>query len=97
MGWPQNTKNPFFREKPARAIVCLSDETREWYASSLAKKVDCTFPHMAKTLSAFSELGLVSFREKGRKKIVFLTPGGRKAASLIAKCFELMARTSKPK
>ncbi len=83
-------KNPLFREKPAKTLVALTDQNSEWYASSLAKKIDCTFPHMIKTLSVFSDLGLVSFKERGRKKLVFLTPKGKKIASLVKELFFLL-------
>jgi len=72
--------NLFFRIKPVDALVSLFDEKREWYASSLAKEIDCTFPHIIKILRDFKELGIVSFEEKGRKKFIFLTPKGRQLA-----------------
>lgn len=71
----------FFRAKPVRAIVALSNGDREWYASALAKETDCTFPHVIKILSIFENLGLVSFRIEGRKKLIFLTPKGKTAAA----------------
>ena len=71
----------FFRTKPVRAIIALLDEKREWYASSLAKETDCTFPHVIKILSIFEDLGMVSFKIEGRKKLIFLTPKGKRAAS----------------
>ena len=71
----------FFRAKPAGAVVALSGGKDEWYASSLAKEIDCTFPHIIKILSRFKRLGLVSFQVKGRKKLVFLTPKGKQLAA----------------
>ena len=75
----------FFRSKPANAILALSNEKGEWYASSLAKEIDCTFPHIIKILGKFRELGLVSFRAQGRKKLVFLTATGKQLAADFAK------------
>ena len=70
----------FFKGKPALAIVALNDAKTEWYASSLAKEIDCTFPHIIKILARFEVLGLVSFRVSGRKKLVLPTIKGRKLA-----------------
>lgn len=70
----------FFRLKPAKVIVALGDPKTEWFASSLAKEVNCTFPHMIKILSKFRDFGLVSFKTNGRRKLVFLTPKGRRLA-----------------
>ncbi len=70
----------FFKGKPALAITALNDTKTEWYASSLAKEIDCTFPHVIKILARFEELALVSFRVSGRKKLVVLTTKGHKLA-----------------
>jgi len=70
----------FFREKPVLAILALSQGKEPWYASSLAKEIDCTFPHIISVLSSFRALGLVSFKTEGRKKLVFLTPKGNQTS-----------------
>lgn len=80
----------FFRVKPINTIIALNSEKQGWYASSLAKKVDCTFPHMTKLLSGFKELGLVSFKEEGRKKMVLLTSKGKKLATSFSTAFEAL-------
>jgi len=71
----------FLRTKPVNAIIALGRKEQAWYASSLAKEIDCTFPHIIKLLSKFKELGLVSFKPEGRKKLVFLTPKGQKISA----------------
>jgi len=89
---PLNSANGefIFRVKPAKALVALLDEKKEWYASSLAKEVDCTFPHIVKLLSNFAALGLVSFYPKGRKKLISLTLKGRKLGASISTAFNLL-------
>jgi len=79
-----------FRVKPVLALVSLKDEKKSWYASSLAKEVDCTFPHMVKILSGFGELGLVSFKEAGRKKLIFLTQKGKKLAAALSESLDAL-------
>ena len=80
----------FLRVKPVRALVLLANGEREWYASGLAKEADCTFPHIIKILSLFEGAGLVSFRPDGRKKIISLTPKGKKLASHFISIAELV-------
>lgn len=70
----------FFRSKPVNVLIALGNPKKEWFASSLTKEADCTFPHMIKILSKFESFGLVSFKADGRRKLVFLTQKGRKIA-----------------
>ena len=69
----------FFRDKPALALVALSDKSREWYASAVAKEVDCTFPHIVKLVAFFKEEGLIVFSGKGRKKNNYVDRQGQAA------------------
>ena len=78
----------FFRAKPVKALITLSDGRKGWYASLLAKEIDCTFPHITKILSKFQKLGFVSFSVEGRKKLVFLTAKGRRLAAIFAKSID---------
>ena len=71
----------FLRTKPVNALIALSREEQDWYASSLAKEIDCTFPHIIKILSRFKELELVLFKAQGRKKLISLTSKGRKLSA----------------
>jgi predicted transcriptional regulator len=68
----------FFRAKPINVLLALAGSKKEWFASSLAKEVDCTFPHIIKILSKLASFGLVSFHADGRRKLVFLTAKGRR-------------------
>ena len=64
------------REKPSMALLYLKDSTISWYSSLLAKKVDCTYPHIIKIISMFQELDLVKFERRGRRKVITLTDRG---------------------
>jgi len=70
----------FLREKPGMALISLSDQKTEWYASLLAKKIDCTYPHMVKLMANFTSLGLIKQKNKGRKRIITLTNKGSEIA-----------------
>ena len=68
----------FFRSKTVNVLIALDNPKKEWFASSLAKEADCTFPHIIKILSKFESFGLVSFTVEGRRKLVFLTLKGKR-------------------
>lgn len=73
----------FFREKPAMMLVELRNVKGEMYASSLAKKVDCTYSHVVKILQEMEKHGLVNFNKQGRLKLLSLTKKGSELAEHI--------------
>lgn len=75
--------NVFFREKPSMMLVSLKNTKGTTYASSLAKKIDCTYSHVVKILQAMERSGLVNFNKQGRLKILTLTKKGEKIAEYI--------------
>ena len=75
--------NVFFREKPAMMLVELKNAKSEIYASSLAKKIDCTYSHVVKILQEMERAGLVNFNKQGRLKLLNLTKKGEKIAENI--------------
>lgn len=70
----------FINEKPVRTLVALLDKDRTWYASLLAKEVDCTYAHMVNMLDELARSGLVVFDREGRVKLVKLTEKGEELA-----------------
>jgi len=72
--------NTFLREKPGMALISLADRKTEWYAALLAKKIDCTYPHIVKLLAAFDSLGLIKQKNRGRKRMIVLTNKGSEIA-----------------
>ena len=73
----------FFREKPAMMLVHLNNDKNATYASVLAKKVDCTYSHVVKTLQHMQKEGLVVFEKSGRLKLLRLTKKGKDVADHI--------------
>ena len=73
----------FFREKPAMMLVSLKNAKQDIYASSLAKKIDCTYSHVVKILQQMEKAGLVNFEKHGRLKILTLTKKGSDIAESI--------------
>ncbi|MBI1936003.1 winged helix-turn-helix transcriptional regulator [Candidatus Woesearchaeota archaeon] len=75
--------NVFFREKPAMMLVEIKNEKGEIYASSIAKKVDCTYSHVVKILQEMQKAGLINFEKQGRLKLLTLTKTGQEVAEKI--------------
>ena len=74
----------FFREKPAMMLVELKNSKgQQMYASSIAKKVDCTYSHVVKILQEMEKAGLIKFDKQGRLKLLILTEKGAKVAEHI--------------
>ncbi|MBW3020370.1 hypothetical protein KY334_03660 [Candidatus Woesearchaeota archaeon] len=77
--------NVLFREKPAMMLVELMNAKGELYASSLAKKIDCTYSHVVKVLQEMEDSGLINFDKQGRLKLLILTKSGKDVAESIEK------------
>ncbi len=70
----------FFKEKPVRALASLANDDKAWYASLLAKEIDCTRPHMNNILDKFHKHNLIETEEEGRIKRISLTSQGEDLA-----------------
>ncbi|MBU0757426.1 MAG: Rrf2 family transcriptional regulator [Nanoarchaeota archaeon] len=75
--------NVFLREKPALMLVSLLNKNQDMYASSLAKKVDCTYSHVVKILQEMQRANLIGFEKQGRLKVLTLTKKGEDVAKNI--------------
>jgi predicted transcriptional regulator len=82
--------NILFREKPAMMLVELMNAKGELYASSLAKKIDCTYSHVVKVLQEMEKSGLINFDKQGRLKLLSLTKTGTDVAEHIEKIRSLL-------
>ena len=72
----ENIFNVLFREKPAMMLVELKNAKSEIYASSLAKKIDCTYSHVVKILQEMETNRLIKFDKQGRLKLLTLSKKG---------------------
>ena len=72
--------NVFFREKPSLMLVHLKNSEMDVYASSLAKKIDCTYSHVVKILQEMEKHELINFDKQGRLKLLTLTKKGSDVA-----------------
>lgn len=82
--------NVLFREKPAMMLVELKNAKSEIYASSLAKKIDCTYSHVVKILQEMENNKLIRFDKQGRLKLLALTKKGHDVAENIERIKNLL-------
>ena len=75
--------NVFFREKPAMMLIYLRNCKNDVYASSVAKKIDCTYSHVVKILQEMEKADLIRFEKTGRLKLLTLTKKGQEVAEKI--------------
>lgn len=68
----------YLKEKPVMALVTIRRARDEIYCSMISKKIDTTYAHTVKTISRMEEDGFVRSKKNGRKKLLELTPKGRK-------------------
>ncbi len=82
--------NLLFKEKPAKLLLTLINTQTEIYASTIAKKIDCTYSHIVKVLQEMEKNALVTFKRKGRLKIITLTKKGEDVAKSIGNIDKLL-------
>ncbi|HUB92476.1 MAG TPA: hypothetical protein VL945_00800 [Candidatus Saccharimonadales bacterium] len=70
-----------FRDKQARLILMLADQSREWYLSSLAKEAGVTYIHTSRFIGRCERAGITDSERHGKIKRIFLTEKGKGIAS----------------
>ncbi len=66
-------------------LVTLKNAKNEVYASTVAKKIDCTYSHVVKILQEMEKAKLINFNKQGRLKYLSLTKKGMDVAECIEK------------
>lgn len=79
-----------FREKPALLLLQLLKEENEIYASTVSKKIDCTYSHVVKLLKEMHKAGLINFQKRGRLKILTLSKKGEDFTKLIDSAINIL-------
>lgn len=64
------------REKQARMLIALKDQSQNWYISSVAKAADTTYVSACNFLIRCEKLGIITAEKHGKIKNVKLTEKG---------------------
>jgi len=84
----------FIRRKAAKILMVLKNQG-ERNCSQLAKEVNCTYSHAARTLNKMKKAKLISFEKPGRTKIIKISKTGIKIAENIEKIKDLFTKLYK--
>lgn len=76
-------ENIILKQKQAKILIALRDNTQDWYISTLAKATGTTYVHACNFLSTCENLGIVSSEKHGKLKIIMLTDKGVKLADML--------------
>lgn len=80
----------FLQEKPAKILSALSRADKPVYVALLSKETDSTYAHTFHVVSKLEGLGLVTFKEEGRVKLVRLTKMGEALAGEFSNLADLL-------
>jgi len=74
----------FLQKKSTLALLCLVKKDKQ-SISDISIKIGSPYAHTYNLIKKFEESGIVTTTKDGRAKYVYLTPKGKKAASLLNK------------
>jgi predicted transcriptional regulator len=81
--------NLIFKERQAKMLVLLLDNSRDWYISTLAKESQSTYVHACNFLLSCESLGIVESERHGRMKSIKLTEKGMQIARMVSDIIRL--------
>lgn len=77
-----------FKDKQVRLLSVLTNQTREWHITDLAKEANVTYVHTSRFLKKCEEHGLVASERHGRIKRLYLTDKGKEIAKSVSSIVE---------
>lgn len=83
--------NLLLREKQARMLLALKDQSQNWYISSVAKAAGTTYVHACNFLIDCERLGIIKSEKHGRIKNIKLTDRGAQIADSISSIYASMS------
>lgn len=86
----ENLLNLIFKDKQARIISRLRDESHEWYMSNLARETGTTYVHVSRFISRCEAIGIVGSEKHGNIKVIRLTERGKRIAGMMEEIYSLM-------
>jgi DNA-binding MarR family transcriptional regulator len=68
----------FLHDKPFLLLKAISESRQPVYATMISKKIDCSYAYIVRLIKIMNKLGLIDFEGSNHKKILNLTPKGKK-------------------
>lgn len=74
----KSTRKLLLHEKPFLLLQTISNNEGHIYSAMISKKIDCSYAYIVKLIKVMNKLGLTSFDGTKHKKMIRLTPKGKK-------------------
>jgi predicted transcriptional regulator len=74
----------FLHDKPFMLLKVINDSSSPVYAASISKKIDCSYAYIVRLIKVMHNKGIVEFEGNSHKKIINLTPKGKKILKLLS-------------
>ncbi|MEK6867816.1 MAG: hypothetical protein AABX98_03255 [Nanoarchaeota archaeon] len=81
----ESSMNVFFKEKPTKMLLTISQTKTALYAAALAKKIKLAYADVNDILHQFEDAGIILFEKHGRLQLIVLTEKGKKIAEELEK------------
>ncbi len=78
------TRKLFLHEKPFMLLQAISSNEGRVYSAMMSKKIDCSYAYIVKLIKVMNRLGITSFDGSKHKKMIRLTPKGKKIYKLLS-------------
>ncbi len=75
----------FFKEKPTKILLTISQTKTALYAAALAKKTKLSYADVNDILHHFEDASIILFEKHGRLQLIVLTEKGKKIAEELEK------------
>ncbi len=77
-------RNLLLHDKPFMLLQTISNNDGRIYSAMMSKKIDCSYAYIVKLIKVMNKLGLTTFEETKHKKMIRLTPKGKKIFKLLS-------------
>ncbi len=74
----------FLHDKPFLILKAINDSKSQMYAAIISKKIDCSYAYIVKLIKLMNKMGLTYFEGNNHKKLINLTPKGKKIFKLLS-------------
>ncbi len=83
------------KEKQAKILTILSDNTQKWYIANLAKSANTTYVHACNFINTCERLNIIKSEKHGKIKTLSLTEKGIKIAGYISGIYGIISERQK--
>ena len=87
--YSKQTIDILLHSKPSKLLVLLLDDTRSWYTSLLARESGQSYVYATNIIKVLKSREILSYTNKGRRKLIKLTEIGEKIAKALEEIIKL--------